>query len=248
MNRVFDPQDPEFLDRSRSVTPEFESVLRNLESINRRFGGHRLVRKFLAYWLNPGRCYRVLDLCTGGGDIPRMMVDWARASDVTLRIDAVDANAAALEIARRASAAYSEINYLRGNALTFESKDTYDLVVCSLSLHHFSEEGAAILLSRCRDLSHRYVLVADLERSLAASLGVRLITTLFYREPRTRSDAVLSTRRAFSYREMEALAVAAGWQHFGHARFLCARQAIWLGSRDVGDIPLGGTDVLPCPT
>jgi SAM-dependent methyltransferase len=248
MNRVFDPLEPEFLDRPQPVTPEFETLLGNLEAINRRFGSHRLLRKFLAFWLNPGRVYRVLDLCTGGGDLPRMMVDWARAADVTLRIDAVDANDSALEIARRASAAYAEINFVRGDALKFETKNTYDLVVCSLSLHHFSEEGAVSLLRRCRDLSHRYVLVADLERSLATSLGVRLLTAFFYRDPQTRADAIISARRAFSFRELEALAMSAGWQNFGHARFLCGRQAIWRDSRDVGDIPLADPGVLPCPT
>ncbi len=248
MKRVFDPSEPEFLDRPQPVTPAFESELRNLVGINRRFGSHRLVRRFLAAWLNPGRCYRVLDLCTGAGDIPRLMVDWARAADITLRLDAVDASDAALEVARRASAAHPEINFLRGDARTFESADSYDLVTCSLALHHFCDEDADTVLRRCRHLTHRFALVADLERSLATSLGVRLLTTLFYREPQTRADGIMSAQRAFSFSELRALADAAGWQNFGHARFLCARQAIWLDGRDAGDIPLAADGPLPCPT
>jgi SAM-dependent methyltransferase len=248
MKRLFDPAEPEFLDRPQPVTPEFESALRNLESINRRFGSHRLIRKFLAAWLNPGRSYRVLDLCTGGGDIPRMLMEWARAANVTLRIDAVDAHPSALEIARNLSTGYPDIHFLRGNALTFDADDTYDLVLCSLALHHFSDEDAAKLLLRCRQLSHRFVLVADLERSLLTSFSVRVLSTFFYPDPQIRSDAIISARRAFSFRELHALAELAGWQGFGHQRYLAARQAIWLDGRDVGDIPLADADVMPCPT
>ncbi len=248
MKRVFDPSELEFIDREQPVTPAFENELRHLEEINRYFGSHRLIRKFLQAWLNPGRCYRVLDLCTSSGDIPRVMVDWARRNDITLRIDAVDANASALEVARGLSASYPEIRYLRGDVRTFESDATYDLVCCSLSLHHFGDDDALRVLRRCRQLSHRFAVVADLERSVATSIGVRLLTSFLYREPHTRADALVSARRAFSFRELRALADAAGWQNFGHARFLCARQAIWLDGRDAGDIPLADDVALPCPT
>ena len=238
------------MDRPQPVTPELEAEMRNLASINRHFGSHRLLRKFLELWFNPGRCYRVLDLCTGAGDLPRVMVDWARAREITLRIDAVDASEASLEIARRASGDYPEIQYLRGDALKFETKEAYDLVHCSLALHHFTEDQAVQVLRRCRDLSHRCVLVSDLERSLFTLAGVHLLTTLCYPESVTHSDGVTSARRAFSFREFRALAAAAGWQDFGHARFLFCRQALWLDLRELGDIPIADTGVeegLPCP-
>jgi SAM-dependent methyltransferase len=251
MKREFDPDEPELMDRPQPVTAALEADLRNLVSLNRHFGSHRLVRKFLDQWLNRGRIYRVLDLCTGAGDIPRMMVDWARAADITLRIDAVDTNDSTLEIARCASRDYPEIRFLRDNVLTYESKETYDLVCCSLALHHFSEDDAVRLLRQCRALSHRFALVTDLERSIGTLLGVQMLTTFLYREPMTRADAVASARRAFSFREFRALAEAADWQQFGHARFLFCRQAIWLDGRDAGDIPEADTAVaegLPCPT
>jgi SAM-dependent methyltransferase len=250
MKRVFDPHEPELMDRPQPVTPELEAVMQNLESINRHFGSHRLIGKFLELWLTPGRSYRVLDLCTGGGDGPRVMCDWARPRDISLRIDAVDVNEASLDIARRSSGGYPEIRFQREDVLKFESEKTYDLVVCSLALHHFSEADAARLLRRCRDLSHRFVLVTDLERSLLTLAGVRLLTTFLYRAEMTRADGITSAWRAFSYAEFRALAETAGWQDFGHARFLLCRQALWLDLRIGGDIPLadGVSEGLPCPT
>jgi SAM-dependent methyltransferase len=251
MKRAFDPLTPEFMDRPQPVSAALEADLDNLVSLNRLFGSHRLVRKFLAQWLSPGRAYRVLDLCTGAGDIPRVMIDWARANGVRLSIDAIDASESTLEIARRGGEAYPEILFLRGDVLGFETRETYDLVTCSLALHHFSEKDAVALLRRCRDLSHRFVLVADLERGWSALVGVRLLTTLFYREPMTQADALTSVHRAFSFSEMRQMAEAAGWENFGHMRFRFCRQAVWLDERTMAEIPAeeeAVPQVMPCPT
>lgn len=250
MKREFDPNTPELMDRPQPVSPELETDLRNLISLNRIFGSHRLLRHFLSRWFTPESSYRVLDLATGAGDLPRVMADWARDREIKLQIDALDANPATLEIAEKASAGYPEIEYLPGNVLTYESRVSYDLVCCSLALHHFSEDDAVLLLRRCRDLSHRFVLVSDLERSPVTLLGVQALTALFYPEPMTRADALASAKRAFSFDEFHALADAAGWKDFGHARFLFCRQALWLEGRDAGDIPIAVevADTLPCPT
>ena len=241
MSRAFDPHDPELMDRPQPVSAELEKDLLNLISLNRHFGSHRLVRRFLASWLQRDRCYRVLDLCTGAGDIPRAMLDWARPRGITLRIDAVDANPATLESARKHSPAHPEITYLRGDVLKFESADTYDLVTCSLALHHFSDADAARLLRRCRELTHRFALVADLTRHHHTTVGVWLLTALIYRDPMTRHDGRLSARRAFSFAEMRALAEQAGWRDYGHARFPVCRQALWLDTRHLAEIPLEAT-------
>jgi SAM-dependent methyltransferase len=249
MSRVFDPSDPELMDREQPISPELEKDLANLVSLNRCFGSHRLLRRFLDGWLQPERCYRVLDLCTGAGDLPRVMSDWARARGITVRIDAVDANAATLEIARAASTAYPEITFLRGDALSHSAEATYDLVTCSLALHHFSEADAVRLLRRARELSHRFILVADLERCAATTLGVWLVTQFIYREPMTRHDGRVSAQRAFSFGEMRALAEQAGWRDYGHARFAFCRQALWLDTQDFAEIPLTAAidGVLPSP-
>jgi SAM-dependent methyltransferase len=233
MKRRFDEQEPELMDRPQPVTPELRADLENLVSLNARFGSHRLVRRFVGAWLNPGRCYRVLDLCTGSGDIPRVMVDWARAHDVVLRIDAVDANPSTLEIAASLSREYPEIRYKVADVLRYEPDETYDFVCCSLALHHFSEVNAVRLLRRCRELSNHYVLVSDLERSAALTFGVWALTTFVYRQEMTRIDARASAERAFSFREFYELARAADWQDFGHARFVACRQALWLDTRKV---------------
>src|SRR5207253_10554042 len=167
-------------------------------------------------WIKPGHNMRIVDLATGSGDIPRLIVDLAGKMGANVEVDALDRQSATLEIARGLSGDYPEISFLEGNTLQFDPPDRYDIVLCSLVLHHFSDEDAVSVLRRCRELSRKFVLVSDLRRGLLLRVGVHLLTVLISREPMTRYDARLSAVRGFSFTEMRDLALRAGWPRFGH--------------------------------
>jgi len=215
------------MDRPQPVSAELEVDLHNLRQLNRYFGSYRLIRHFLRRWIQPGTPTRVLDLATGSGDIPRLTADYARGIGAAIAIEAVDQQSSTLEIAQQLSTNYPEIKFVQGDILTLD-REPVDIVLCSLALHHFTESDAVRLLQRCRELSKRYVLVADLRRGWLATGGVYVLTSLFFREPMTQIDARLSAERAFSFAELRSLAERAGWGNFGHSNFLFARQAIWL--------------------
>ncbi|HEY5753024.1 MAG TPA: methyltransferase domain-containing protein [Chthoniobacterales bacterium] len=225
-SRQFDPFIPERMDIVEAVTPELESDLANLEKLNRFFGAYHLIAWHLHRFLKPGKTYRLLDLCTGSGDIPRFIIGWARRRNIALHIDAVDFLQPTLTIARARSERFPEIRFLRADARSFSAADPYDGVLCSLALHHFSETAAVAVLQNMRRLAKNFVLVADLERNWLTTAGVWFITATVFRQPMTVHDARLSARRAFSFREFRELATIAGWQNVEHRRFLFGRQAI----------------------
>src|SRR5262249_41541271 len=160
--------------------------------------------------------------------IPRLVAEYGRLIGADLRIVALDQQSSTLEIATRLSAKYPEIAFAESNVLEWGSPEAHDLVLCTLALHHFSEDDAVRLLARCRELSRKFVLVSDLRRGWLATFGVNFLTATMFREPMTRHDARLSAARAFSFSEMNQLARRAGWTDFGHRAFPLARQAIWL--------------------
>lgn len=216
------------MDRPQPVSAELKRDLYNLYQLNRFFGSHQLVRHFLRKWIKSGSRMRMVDLATGFGDIPRLVVDYARSIGATVTVDAIDQNPATLQIARGASGGYPEISFVEGNILEWAPAEPYDIVHCSLALHHFTSEDAVRLLRNCRELSRRFVLMSDLRRGYLAGIGVFLLTATIFREPMTRIDGRLSAARAFSFSEFRSLAEQAGWIQFGHRRFAFARQAIWL--------------------
>jgi len=230
MKRQFDPAEPELMDRPQPVSLALQRDLQNLRHLNYFFGGYGLVRRFLQRWIKPSpvRPWRIADLATGSGDIPRLAVDYARSLGAPLAIDALDQQAATLEIARRLSVGYPEITYAQANVLEWQTANLYDIVLCSLTLHHFSEEDAVRLLQRARSLSTKFVLISDLRRTVLAKAGIYLLTALVFREPMTRYDARVSVARAFSFEELGRLARRAGWKNFRLGKFPFARQAVWL--------------------
>lgn len=228
MIRKFEESRPEWMDVAETATPELERDLRNLESLNRRFGAHQLVLDYLTPVLRRGQPLRIVDLGTGGADIPRAVVTRARESGCPVTVTAVDRQQATLDIAEKFSAGFPEIRLVRADFLNFAEGTRYDVVLCNLVLHHLEETDAIRLLRRCRELTRGAALVSDLRRSRLAQAGIFAVTELFYREPMTRHDARLSAERAFSYPELHKLAVAAGWWGFRHRRAPFFRQVMWM--------------------
>ena len=231
MERQFNPVELELMDRPQPVSAELERDLENIRQLNRWFGSYALISMFLSRWVKPGSRLRIVDLATGSGDIPRLIAECGRKIGAELRIDALDRQSATLEIAQKLSVPYPEITFVEGNILEWRPAEPYDVVFCTLALHHFSDDDAVRVLQRCRELSHKFVLVSDLRRSWMATIGVHLLTATMFREPMSKHDARLSIARAFSFSELNQLAQRAGWTNFGHKTFPFARQAIWLEAR-----------------
>lgn len=224
MNRLFDNGE------LYSATPA--ASLDHLRKLERHFGSYRLVRAYLRRWLKPGCAYRLLDLAAGTGDVPRLIVEWARKKSVSLQIDGIDPRPAVLEAARKLSIQYPEIAFIRADPRSFTSSMTYDVVCCSFALHQFGEDDAARLMRQARELSHDKTLVTDLVRSQTALWTMCLVSEFFCRETASKKKARLSVRNAFSFDELNTLANRAGWINFGHRIFFPGRQAIWMSQRE----------------
>ncbi|MBS0657957.1 MAG: methyltransferase domain-containing protein [Verrucomicrobia bacterium] len=228
--REFDPSVREQMDEVGTLTPELARDLDALAGINRHFGGQAVWAHFAARWIRPGARLRLLDLATGGGDGPRFFVQYARKVQAEVRVVAVDFQGPTLAYAAARSADFPEIEWREGDILRFEpeASESFDLALCSLALHHFSEKDAVQILERVGRLGTRGALVTDLERGYVCTVGAWLLTALLYRDPMTKHDARMSARRAFSAPELRALAQRAGWTQARHRSFAFARQAVWL--------------------
>jgi 2-polyprenyl-3-methyl-5-hydroxy-6-metoxy-1,4-benzoquinol methylase len=228
MRREFDASQPERMDLPQAPNAELEEDLLVLGKMNALFGSHSLIRRYARQWFKPGGKYRVLDLCTGGGDVPRMLCAWGAARNVGFQIDAVDFQPGTVEIARGLCAKWPQIRVMKGNATSYTASEPYDAVMCSLALHHFSVEDAVKVLVVSRSVSRRYVLISDLVRTRSAQLAIWALTQFIFRTPMIREDGRVSIRRAFSFREFAELASRAGWPEFHHRKHALFRQALSL--------------------
>jgi 2-polyprenyl-3-methyl-5-hydroxy-6-metoxy-1,4-benzoquinol methylase len=157
------------------------------------------------------RPLRVLDVATGGGDVPARLWRRARREGIDLQIEGCDVSPVAVEHARAGAARRgAEVRFFVHDALQGASPAGYDAAVSSLFLHHLSEEEAVAFLGRLAESAGRLVLVNDLARSLAglalAHVGARLLSA----SPVVHTDGPRSVESAFTPAEALALAERAG--------------------------------------
>jgi ubiquinone/menaquinone biosynthesis C-methylase UbiE len=167
----------------------------------------------------------VIDLATGGGDVPRTILRWAKRRGHNLHVVGLD-----LHAATAAAAADGErddrLRIVRGNALDPPFADhSFDYAITSLFLHHLSDDDAVGVLSNMDRLTRRGVIAGDLLRHKRAYAWIKLLT--IGANPMVRHDAAVSVRQAFLEPEIESMRRRAGLnyvrlhQHFGH-RFILA--------------------------
>ncbi len=173
------------------------------------------------------RGLRVLDLACGGGDIALALMKKAANGGLALSMHACDRNARSLEYARRrAITAGLAIEFFAQDVLNEPLPAGYDVVMCSLFLHHLQERDAITLLSRMSEAAQHLVLVNDLKRSMFNYVLVLIGSRLLSRSPIVHADAVLSMKNAFTAAELAALAETAGLKNFSICTHLPARMML----------------------
>ena len=229
--RRYDAALPEMMDRRGHDPDLLRADLDVLETINRYLGGHRIVRRHLRA-LAPDvredgtyvpssrtspRATTVLDLATGAGDIPRALAG-------RYNVTGVDKNPEILRIARE-----------RSPGIRFEQHDlldlpyaagSFDVVLCSLALHHFAEDDVVAILRRVGEIARVGYIVNDLRRHRLAIALSKLMARTIITNPIARFDAPASCERAFTVAELDALARRAGLANYRIRRHWAFRMAL----------------------
>jgi SAM-dependent methyltransferase len=228
-SRRFDPHVPEIMDRCGNDAALLCADLHVLENINRFLGGHRIALGYLDELLDtvPMSHVRILDLATGGADVPRAIAQWARQKRIGVEITAVDRNPEILTIAREQCAAWPEIRIEQHDLLALPyAAASFDVVTCSLTLHHFTRANAVAILERIDDIARVGYIINDLRRNRLAIGLSKLMARTIIRNPIARFDAPASCERAFSVAELRAMAARAGLRSFIIRRHRFFRMAI----------------------
>ena len=206
----------ELLDRPGAPSPELAESLADIGRLNRLGPTRSLlahVEPFVDRFTREDgrRPFRVLDLGTGGADIPVALVRWARARGFRVTVLAMDVQPEVLACAGPAARALPEVRLVAGDAVHPPVRaGGVDLTLCSLTLHHLSEPAVGALLRLMADVSRLGFVVSDLRRSRVAYAAVWLATRLISKNRITRHDGPLSVRRAYTATELAALSTAAG--------------------------------------
>lgn len=188
--------------------------LRDLRRINRWLGGVALSITALEAVAPGAADLTLLDVGTGGADMPLALLRWATGRGTRLTVVALDSRPEVLAAARRTNPAVDRTPALTlevGEGTSLPHDDgSFDVAHASLVLHHLEADAAVALLREMGRVARLGVVVNDLERSWPAWLGAWLLGHLLTRNRYTRRDAPLSVRRAYRRGEMIRLLRGAG--------------------------------------
>jgi len=202
----------EWLDASSFETKAIEENLRDIRFINHVLGWTAFTTRqvlSVARALGPVEV-RVLDIASGSADIPLAVVRQARRAGINLTVVVSDISPQIVEAARRPAAKTPSIVVEKVDALNLPyAPGSFDIVLCTLALHHFGPDEAVVLLQNMARVGRR-VLVFDLARSPLAYAGAVLLTRLLPMNAMTRHDAPVSVRRAYTVAEVRDLVTRAG--------------------------------------
>jgi ubiquinone/menaquinone biosynthesis C-methylase UbiE len=188
--------------------------LRDLRRLNRLFGGVALSRWGVNRLLD-GRAgpSAVLDVGTGGADIPVALLADARRRGRELAVTAVDSRAEIVAAAHLARPGLGDVPGLRLEVVDPDELPyadcSFDVAHASLVVHHLDESRALRFLAELGRVS-RGVVINDLARGRLAWFGTWLATRVLTRNRFTRHDAPVSVQRGYSPGELEAMLRRAG--------------------------------------
>jgi ubiquinone/menaquinone biosynthesis C-methylase UbiE len=152
----------------------------------------------------------LLDVGTGGADIPRYLLQQAEAAGLDLAVTATDVRPEIVEEARRRSAGIAHLHIMLAQADRLDfADDAFDVVHSSLLLHHLEPQAGVLLLREMRRVGRRGVIVNDLDRRRPWWVLAQVLGHVATRNAYTRYDAPLSVARAYRADEITAMAAAA---------------------------------------
>ncbi|HVC34196.1 MAG TPA: methyltransferase domain-containing protein [Chloroflexota bacterium] len=226
--RLSRTDEPELIDRSGHDPAVLAENLADIRQVNRWLGGTWLTIRALDHLtagMPPGAAVSILDVATGSADLPEAIIAEARRRGLVVRLLATDVSEQILGLARCRVSTAMEFAVVDGRFLPF-ANDSFDVVTCSLVLHHLDPDAAVAMLREMSRVARRGIVVNDLVRSRIGYWGAWLLCHLLTSNPLTRHDGPLSVRRSYTYGEMTALAERAGLDHIVATGFLGYRVAI----------------------
>jgi ubiquinone/menaquinone biosynthesis C-methylase UbiE len=212
MDRLTDAT--ELLDGTLDDPATLAGNLRDLRRVNHRLGGVALSAAAIDALAAHRPQLSLLDVGTGGADIPLALLERASARGRRWSVVGLDSRPevlAAAVLARPELAVTDGLELHVGDGTSLPYPDgSFDVVHCSLVVHHCTPDEAVTLFREMARVARLGIVVNDLDRRRLGWIGAVLMGHLLTRNRYTRNDAPLSVRRAYRPDEVLAMLRTAG--------------------------------------
>lgn len=200
--------DPEIMDDFDLKGEMLKDALDKIAKINQFLGGNKLTLKGVQKLLKnvpDSDVITIVDVGCGNGDMLRKLADFGIKNNVKFELIGIDANSFTINYAVELSKKYSNISYRCEDIFSKSfSELKYDIVLCTLTLHHFKNEDIQNIL-KVFDVNSRIgFVVNDLQRSALSYRLFQMLCFVFRLNEMSRKDGLTSILRGFKRQELIA--------------------------------------------
>lgn len=207
MNMKYRSKEVEIMDDFSLNTDELKVSLDKIAWINQILGGNTAVMKAIKNTLinkQPKQVTSIVDIGCGNGDMLRTVAAIARKEGFNVKLHGIDANDCTIQYGQQLSEAYPEISYSCQDILApgFKMED-YDIVLFTLTLHHFSDEEIVNLIRQANQHARLGIIVNDLHRSKISYILFGWLSVVFRLGRMNINDGKISIMRGFKRKELQ---------------------------------------------
>lgn len=210
-------EEKELMDDLECSGEELSQTLRELKTINYWLGGNHVTTNGLKKItsLFPKETYQIADIGCGGGDMIRIMDQWAKSERKAVDFIGIDANPNIIEQAKVKLSDVTNVQWRVQNVFASEfPKEKVDIITCTLFTHHFTDAELISLIHAFREKASLGLVINDLHRHWFAFHSIRILTKLFSKSPMVQNDASLSVMRSFRRSDLERILIASGIKNY----------------------------------
>jgi ubiquinone/menaquinone biosynthesis C-methylase UbiE len=157
INTKFRNTDPEMMDDPNVSQAVLMEVLEDISRVNKLLNGNRITVRAICQLIKETtqEKYTIVDMGCGDGQILREIADFYRKKDIQVHLIGIDLSEKGIQIAKERSKEYPEIQFLRQDILKIKAEALQcDILLCTLTMHHFSNTEIPIFLDQFVKLAH----------------------------------------------------------------------------------------------
>jgi 2-polyprenyl-3-methyl-5-hydroxy-6-metoxy-1,4-benzoquinol methylase len=185
------------------------TTLDQIALVNQLLGGNNITLEGVSMLMEnvpPGKEVTIADIGCGNGDMLRTLAKTARKNGWRVKLIGIDANGYTANYAAVLSAQYPEITYYCIDILDDRFREMqYDIVLCTLTFHHFEDRQITKLMSVFRRNAAIGIVINDLHRSALAYRLFQVFSRLAGMGKMAKEDGLVSILRGFKRKEIEEL-------------------------------------------
>nr|WP_299345449.1 methyltransferase domain-containing protein [Allomuricauda sp.] len=149
--------------------------------------------------------YTILDMGCGDGTMLRKLSDFLSKKNIQHKMWGVDLRDDVLTIAREQSPQYPHIEFKKIDILEVDSSFGCDILINTLTMHHFEEEKLEEFLGQFVKLAKVGVVINDLQRSKWAYHLFKIFSFFLIRTKVAKYDGLVSISKGFTKKELVQL-------------------------------------------